>query len=153
MTAESANFKVGTTLQNKISDYERALRKATNLRPIYFDQVVNYINNRVDDDVVREKVMAVAKRYPHSALHRFVQNFDMIYSACMKETSVQRNLEVQQKVKPVKKLITTDELLDLHAETDDEIAVEDQNSVEKVQEDVQNIVDFQTTDEVGNEPV
>ena len=153
MTAENANFKVGTTLQNKISDYERALRKATNLKPIYFDQVVNYINNRVDDAVVREKVMAVAKKYPHSALHRFVHNFDMIYNACMKETSVERNLEVQQRAKPVKKMITTDELLDLHAETDEENVVEDQNLVEKPQDNVQNIVDFQTTDEVGNEPV
>lgn len=148
MTAENANFKVGSTVQNKVSDYERALRKATNLKPIYFDQVVNYINNKIDDVNIRDKVMAIAKKYPHSALHRFVQNFEMIHTACIKEVSAERNSEAQHRVKPQKKLISTDELLDIYNDDDLEQKNMEEKIVEKSEESVQNIVDFQKNDEV-----
>lgn len=147
MTAENANFKVGTTLQNKISDYEKALRKATNLRPIYFDQVVNYINNKIEDPLIRDKVMAVAKKYPHSALHRFVENFEMIHTTCIKEISAQRNKEVQLRVKPEKKIISSSELMDIYDDFDADPKTEEK-PVEKIEENDQNIVDFKNDTEV-----
>lgn len=115
MTTEKADFKVSISDNPKLSDYQRALRKATNLTPIYFDQVLNYINNKVEDVELRQRIIAVAKKYPHSALSRFVQNFELIYSTCSKQLNAEKYQEKEKRIKTQVKEITADDLMDIQS--------------------------------------
>jgi hypothetical protein len=120
MTTEKNNIKVNLIPTNKLSDYQRAVRKSVNLQPIYFDQVVNYINNRIEDVELRDRVMAVAKKYPHSALNRFVSNFERITTECRRILSESKCDEAEKIVVPPKKQITTDDLMSIQSQLDEE---------------------------------
>lgn len=120
MTTENNNIKVNLIPTNNLSDYQKAVRKSVNLQPIYFDQVVNYINNRIEDVELKNRVMAVAKKYPHSALNRFVLNFEMILAECKRLLSESKHGEIKKIIAPPKKQITTDELMDIQSQIDEE---------------------------------
>lgn len=120
MTVERSNFKVSVSGNNKLSEYEIKLRKSVNLTPIYFDQVENYINNRIEDEELRAKVMKIAKRYPHSALGKFIANFSFVLSECQKQINKEKNIDTQKRVVPPQKEITVDNLIDLQSSLDEE---------------------------------
>lgn len=120
MTAEKANLKVNITQGKNMSDYQSKLRKTVNLAPIYFDQVENYIHNRIEDEELRERVLKAAKRYPHSALAKFVSNFNNIMTECQRQLNVEKNIDTQKRIVPPKDEITSESLIDIQATLDDE---------------------------------
>jgi hypothetical protein len=117
MTAESTNFKISNAAGDpKISEREKKLRSATNLTPLYLNQLLSYIEAKVEDPIIRDMVVKKAKSYPHSALDKFFANFDKIVSECQHKLHEIRMLElgVKSKATPNKKeKITTDDLLDM----------------------------------------
>jgi hypothetical protein len=152
MTAEKANFKVNLMATANISEYQKALRKSTNLRPIYFDQVLNYINNKIEDVDLKERIIEVAKKYPHSALSRFVSNFELIRSTCLKQMNAEKNKEVVARIRPEVKPLTAEDLLDIQEdlELDSEKA---KDHIELSEEIQQNVLDIQSNQEADHEKI
>ena len=149
MTAENTNFKVSMMASTNMSEYQKALRKSTNLRPIYFDQVVNYINNKIEDSDLRSKILDVAKKYPHSALSRFVSNFELIRSTCLKELNAEKNKETKARIRQEAKVLSADDLLNIQAdlETDFKNSEIDIENNDKIPED---IIDHDPNQEVND---
>lgn len=144
MTAERSNMKFSYSENKKLGEYQAKIRKSVNLAPIYFDQVENYINNRIEDLELREKVMKIAKKYPHSALSKFISNFSKILTDCQKQINIEKNIDTQKRVIPPQAEITVENLMDIHSALDDEWLSEQQKDLQndanvgKIQADQQS---------------
>lgn len=78
MTAERSNTKVHIQGGNRISDYDRALRSAVTQRPIYNDQIATYVQRKVVDSVVRDRVLAEVAKFPSHTGNFLFQRIDSI---------------------------------------------------------------------------
>jgi len=123
MTAESTNFQISNSDAGKIkmSDMEKNFRNSVNLTPVYLEQVINFINSSVQDPAIRDKVIARAKSYPHSALQSFLNRFQSIVVECTRIIQEKRTKESQNVVSQTtnnKVIITTNDLLNLQDSLD-----------------------------------
>lgn len=123
-------FNNNASADAKISEREKKLRKSTNLTPIYLNNLLSYIEAKIEDPIVRDMVIKKAKSYPHSALENFFNNFDKIVIQCQQKIHQIRMLEMgvksKEKVENQAK-ITSDELLDFQNSFEEEIANQDLN--------------------------
>ena len=120
MTAERSDMKFTYSGNKNLGEYQSKMRKSVNLTPIYFDQVENYINNRIEDVELRDRVMKIAKKYPHSALGKFVSNFSKIMNDCQRQINVEKNIETQKRVVPPQPEISAENLMDIQSALDQE---------------------------------
>lgn len=128
MTAENTNFKISNSdaVSNRLSDREKRLRETTNLTPIYLSQILNYIEARVEDPVIKTMIIERAKKYPHSALKNFFSRFDAILNDCIKINSERKNKEFLLKEKKVEEtpVIEKKDILDFQEKLEKESLAE-----------------------------
>ncbi len=101
MTAENTNFQISNSdaAKQKISDREKRLRETTDLNPIYLSQIINYIEARIEDPVLKNMVLARANKYPHSALKNFFSRFPTIVADCNRIINERKAKEHKQPVR------------------------------------------------------
>lgn len=129
MTAENTNFQISNSdsAKNKLSDRERRLRETTDLNPIYMSQIINYIEAKIEDPVLRNMVLERAKKCPHSALKNFFSRFQTIVSDCDRIIQERKSKEagLHEKVQPKKpSVLQANDLLNLQNEMENEHRLE-----------------------------
>lgn len=105
MTAENTNFQISNSdvAKQKLSDREKRLRETTDLNPIYLSQIINYIEARIEDPILKNMVLARANKYPHSALKNFFSRFPTIVADCNR---IINERKAKEHFQPVRKQVT-----------------------------------------------
>ena len=130
MTAENTKFQISNTNlgNNKLSEREKFLRNSVNLTPVNLNQILNYIDHKIEDPVLKGMVIKRARSYPHSALEKFFNIFDSVVQECQKkihEMRLKENGKTLKKIEEKQADITNDDLLELQKSFEDASILED----------------------------
>jgi len=121
MSVERNSIKVSIDAGNKLSDYEAASRRQKVSLQVYMFQVVNYINENIQDEIVREKVLNYFKKIPHGALARKFSKFNEVVTMFEEEIRIAKEKEQGIVPKKAKKLeVEIDDLMDLQSDLIDD---------------------------------
>lgn len=114
MTAERTNAKIYIQNGQRISDYDRRLRNSVTKRPVYNDQIVAYVDRKVTDPVLRDRIIAEIAKFPSAAGNFLFQQIDsMILKMQVKMNNEKAEILgkfKQQKVKPETTVTALDDL-------------------------------------------
>jgi hypothetical protein len=118
-STEGINFGVQNMSPgfDKLPEREKKLRMSVNLHPVYLENVLKIINNRIEDEDVKNAVVKEAKRCPHSALSQFLQRLESITQEQIKKLNFAKRKENEKIPASHKKQkenkLQTEELLDI----------------------------------------
>jgi len=91
MSLEKTNTKITINGVLNISDYERKLRSSNNHRKLYRGDLLNYIQNKELDPIVREKVLAETAKIPCQAINHVFPRLDDLIRKIEREVNLERN--------------------------------------------------------------
>lgn len=78
MAVEKTNSKISIIGTSKISDYEKNLRSIPNTRPIYKKDIELYINRKIQDPVIKQRVLNEVASWPCSSLNYWAKQLDSV---------------------------------------------------------------------------
>lgn len=91
MSLEKTNTKITLNGVLNISDYERKLRSQGNQRKFYRGDLINYIESKNLDPIVKEKVLAETASIPCQAINHVFPRLDDLIKKIEKQVNQERN--------------------------------------------------------------
>jgi hypothetical protein len=146
MSVERANTKITIDGKQQISDYEKKLRSMNAEPRIYKKDLEDYVNNRVQDPIVRQNVLNEIAKYPCQALNRMFQRLDDLIIKIQKKVNEER-LNVSATIKLPDVVKEELDISDLYSsitnvnqeELEEEEAVEEMATEEEILEETQEL--------------
>lgn len=107
INSEKVNLNLKNISGNKVSEQEMALRSKAVFEVWTYVDVVNFIETNFEEDYIKNELLNIAKKYPHSAYPNFIKNIQKSVSMIIKNRSDSINSTFEKKVKnkPVEKNI------------------------------------------------
>ena len=72
--SENINLNISNASGSKISEQELALRSKAIFYVWTHSDVVSFIETNFEDDSIKDELIKIAKKYPHSAYPNFIKN-------------------------------------------------------------------------------
>jgi len=138
MAIEKTNSKISIIGTSKISDYEKTLRSIPNTRTIYKKDIELYINRKIQDPILKQRVLNEVSSWPCSSLSYWAKQLDSVILR-IEDKINQEKASIENLVKlPSKEQVDLD-IADLYNEiqntSDDKI--EDEILSEKIVKDTE----------------
>lgn len=130
--SEKINLKISNTSGSKISEQELALRSKAIFYVWTHSDVVNFIETNFEDDSIKDELIKIAKKYPHSAYPNFIKNIQKTVNMIVHNRSeaIDKNY-----IRPVKNKIAETNIQDIKQE----LSIEDEINLELNNENSKNI--------------
>lgn len=130
--SEKINLNIKNASGSKISEQELALRSKAIFYVWTHSDVVSFIENNFEDDSIKEELIKIAKKYPHSAYPNFIKNIQKTVNLIIKNRSeaIDKNY-----IRPVKNKIVEKNIQDIKQE----LSIEDEINLELNNENSKNI--------------
>lgn len=146
MAVEKTNSKISIIGSSKISDYEKTLRSLPTTRPIYKRDIESYINKKIQDPVLKQRVLNEVASWPCNSLNYWAKQLDSV----IRRTEDKINLE-KVSIENLVKLPPKEEIdLDI-ANLYDEI--QNTSDTTTPEDEIKNTSDETTPEEEKNENV
>ena len=130
--SEKISLNIKNASGSKISEQELALRSKAIFYVWTHSDVVSFIENNFEDDSIKEELIKIAKKYPHSAYPNFIKNIQKTVNLIVKNRSeaIDKNY-----ISPVKNKIVETNIQDIKQE----LSIEDEINLELNNENSKNI--------------
>lgn len=94
MSVEKTNSKISIDAGNKkLSDYERKLRSQPISKNVYKKDIENYVMKKVEDPILRNRVLGEIAKYPCQAINFLSTNIDNIIRNTDKKLREEKNIK------------------------------------------------------------
>ena len=130
--SEKINLNIKNASGSKISEQELALRSKAIFYVWTHSDVVSFIENNFEDNSIKQELIKIAKKYPHSAYPNFIKNIQKTVNLIIKNRSeaIDKNY-----IRPVKNKIVETNIQDIKQE----LSIEDEINLELNNENSKNI--------------
>ena len=130
--SEKINLNIRNASGSKISEQELALRSKAIFYVWTHSDVVSFIETNFEDDSIKDELIKIAKKYPHSAYPNFIKNIQKTVNLIVKNRSeaIDKN-----SISPVKNKIVETNIQDIKQE----LSIEDEIKLELNNENSKNI--------------
>ena len=133
MAIEKTNSKISIIGTSKISDYEKTLRSIPNTRTIYKKDIELYINRKIQDPILKQRVLNEVSSWPCSSLSYWAKQLDSVI------------LRIEDKINQEKASI--ENLVKLPSKEQVDLDIED------LYNEIQNTSDDKIEDEILSEKI
>ena len=129
--SEKINLNIKNASGSKISEQELALRSKAIFYVWTHSDVVSFIENNFEDNSIKQELIKIAKKYPHSAYPNFIKNIQKTVNLIIKNRSeaIDKNY-----IRPVKNKIVETNIQDIKQE----LSIEDEINLELNNENSKN---------------
>jgi hypothetical protein len=138
MSVEKSNTKITINGNMNISDYERKLRSTGFASKLYRTDLLNYIESKNLDPIVKNKILAETANIPCQAIHHMFPRMDDMIRKIQKQVNEERSTISEMIVIPEKTTNSLD-IGDLYSSINDNISqIDEPNPAENQNETVEN---------------
>ena len=130
--SEKINLNIRNASGSKISEQELALRSKAIFYVWTHSDVVSFIETNFEDDSIKDELIKIAKKYPHSAYPNFIKNIQKTVNMIVKNRSeaIDKNY-----ISPVKNKIVETNIQDIKQE----LSIEDEINLELNNQNSKNV--------------
>jgi len=130
--SEKINLNIRNASGSKISEQELALRSKAIFYVWTHSDVVSFIETNFEDDSIKDELIKIAKKYPHSAYPNFIKNIQKTVNMIVKNRSeaIDKNY-----ISPVKNKIVETNIQDIKQE----LSIEDEINLELNNQNNKNV--------------
>lgn len=147
INSERMNLSLKGVSGSKLSEQEIALRSKAVFKVWTYTDVTNFIEVNFESSSVKEELLKIAKKYPHSAYPSFIKNIQKTVGILLKKRSEvinnnfkdkNKNKVVEKNIQDIKSNISIEEEIQLELNKQQELPLQEQEKVEPVsQEDLE----------------
>lgn len=105
INSEKMKLSLKNVSGNKLSEQEIALRSKATFKVWTYADVTDFIEVNFEDSTIKEELIKIAKKYPHSAYPSFIKNIQKTVGILLKKRSesINNNFKDKNKNKIIEK--------------------------------------------------
>ncbi len=147
INSEKFNLNLKGASGSKLSEQEIGLRSKAIFKVWTYIDVVNFIEVNFEDSLVKEELLKVAKKYPHSAYPNFIKNIQKTVSIILSNRSeavkktfkdLNKNKIIQKNMEDIKTDISIEEEIRLELIKEKELSLQESKDqkIENISQEV-----------------